>query len=213
MRKWWMLVLVIFMGCENDKEDTFEPQIVAEAQLYSLNQLDESVYSLSSISIGTARFSQDGDIVQLEISLHGMTPNTSKAVHIHSGTIEVPGRHWNQGSLFASCNERSLGQVWARPFIGDVGNVPIDENGKGTFVLRTDLWKINSGDEKDVLQLPMVIHEYSEDFVAACDPSHSHNHDSNPKIGGGTVQLLSDVPLSPQAIGAPMETPDFLICK
>ena len=214
MRKLIVIVGIIMVGCGSDTEIPFEPEIQAEATFYALEQVGNNEYEVSEAPVGVAKFAQDGNIVELRISLQGMTPNTFKAVHIHNGSVELPGRHWNQGSLFASCDERSLGQVWAKPFIGDVGNVPIDSDGTGSLILRTDLWRINSGDEKDLLNKVIIVHENPQDFIEECNPFHDHTHaHANPKIGGGMIALTSDIPLEQQAIVVSEQMPDFLICK
>ena len=119
------------------------------------------------------------------------------------------------GKFIASCDNLSLGQEWARPFIGDVGNVPIDENGNGTFTLQTDLWAINTGDNKDILDRPIIVHQEPEDFVEECNPFHSHDMPhSNQKIGGGTIRLVSEVDRTlTSSVTTEQVMPDFLICK
>lgn len=214
MRKYLIILISIAFACDNTESPELEPEVIAEAEIFSLQSLENDTYEVTTNKVGIATFSQTGDVVTLEISLTGMTPNSSKAIHIHNGTVEDPGRHWNSGSFVASCNERSLGQVWARPFIGDVGNIPIDASGNGTFVLQTDLWAINSGDEKDVLNKPIIVHEGPQDFIEECNPMHDHNHGhSNPKIGGGTVTLISDVPVVESSAIVMDKYPDFTICK
>ena len=213
MRSLFILVFILLISCA-EPQDVFNPEIVAEAKLYELESLGDNQYNVLQSEIGTAEFSQDGSVVKLQISLSGMTPNTYKAVHIHHGTVEEPGRHWNRGSLLASCDSLSIGNFWGRPFIGDVGNVRIDSNGDGLFTIRTDLWRINSGDEKDVVGRPIIIHEMPQDFDEECDPNHDHTHKhTNPKIGGGTISLVSEVPVVGQTIAIPEQIPDFLLCK
>ena len=214
MRKLSIILIVFLAACAEPQEVIFEPEIVAEAKLYSLELIGENQYDIMESEIGTAEFSQDGNEVRLKITLSGMTPNTFKAVHIHHGSVETPGRHWNRGSLYASCDSLSLGNFWGRPFIGDVGNVRVDENGNGLFTLRTDLWRINSGDERDLLGRPIIIHDQPQDFQEECNPNHDHTHlHINPKIGGGTITLVSEMPVIGQAFEDPEEIPDFLICK
>ena len=208
----WILVLAV--GCSSPQEDLFDPQIMAEASLFSLDQVGDNQYEVVQTEIGKAEFAQDGNVVQLKITLSGMTPNSYKAVHIHHGSIEEPGRHWNRGSFFASCDALSLGRYWGKPFIGDVGNVRIDASGNGLFTLRTDLWSINTGDPSDVIGRPIIIHDQGQDFAEECNPNHDHNHlHSNPKIGGGTIQLVSEVPVNSQVMIEPEAMPEFLICK
>ncbi|MEO1253792.1 MAG: superoxide dismutase family protein [Bacteroidota bacterium] len=215
MKKLFILPLVLLFACDSSEpEEVLEPEIIAEAQLYSLNQIGDREYEIMDKGIGKATFFQAGEVVVLEISLSGMTPNTSKAVHIHEGTVQQPGRHWNAGKFVAACENRSLGKVWAKPFIGDVGNVNIDGNGNGTFSIKTDLWKLNSGDERDLLDRPIIIHENSQDFIEECNPFHDHTHDHfNPKIGGGKITLVSDIAQNVQSFVQTEQMPDFLICK
>ncbi|MEO9872870.1 superoxide dismutase family protein [Ekhidna sp.] len=215
MKKLFVLPLLIIIACgPSETEEVSEPEIVAEAEIYSLNEVGDREYEMNETVVGKAEFFQTGDVVTIEISLSGMTPNTSKAIHIHEGSVELPGRHWNAGKFVAACNDRSLGNVWARPFIGDVGNVIIDREGNGRFTLQTDLWKLNSGDESDLLDRPIIVHENAQDFVEECDPAHDHTHGhANPKIGGGKITLVSDVARNIQSFVKQEQMPDFLICK
>ena len=195
MKKLSILPLVLILACGSENQQGLTgPEIVAEAVIFTLVEVAEREYEVQQVSVGKASFFQTGNVVTVEISLTGMTPNTSKAVHIHDGSVQLPGRHWNSGKFVAACNERSMGEVWARPFIGDVGNVPIDENGNGTFSLQTDLWAINSGDNKDILDKVIIVHDDPQDFVEECNPFHTHDHPHfNKKIGGGTISLISEV--------------------
>lgn len=215
MKGFVILCFGLLISCSQTGEpEDFVPEIVAEAAIYSLDQVDERAFEVKDENVGKATFFQSGNVVMLEISLSGMTANTSKAVHIHNGTIEVPGRHWNRGSYQASCDVESLGSPWAKPFIGDVGNVTIDQSGNGSLTLKTDLWALNSGDEKDLLNKVIIVHNEPQDFVEECDPFHDHDHlHSNQKIGGGIIRLVSDIPELPQAVYQLDSPPDFTICK
>ena len=214
MRNLFLVGIVGFLfGCTTSESlEITDPEIEAVADIYSISLAGDDIYEVHSEKIGTAKFAQAGSVVSLSIELSGMTPNSSKAVHIHNGTVNEPGRHWNQNSFYAFCNERSMGSLWAKPFAGDVGNVPIDADGNGTLTLRTDLWALNSGDEKDILDKVVIIHQDPENFVEECDPQHSHDHaHSNVKIGGGTITLITDIE---QASQMKMSNfPDFTICK
>lgn len=216
MKKLFILPLFFILACgSEDQAEISEPEIVADAEIFALTEIESREFEVQEQSVGRATFFQTGNVVTIEISLTGMTPNSEKAVHIHDGSVQLPGRHWNSGKFVAACNERSLGQVWARPFIGDVGNVPIDGNGNGTFTLQTDLWAINSGDDMDILDKVIIIHEDPQDFIEECDPMHSHEDPhSNQKIAGGTIQLVSDVARNLQSSATTEQLmPDFLICK
>lgn len=216
MKKLLIIPFAFLLACGSQEESQVaEPEIVAEAQIFSINQLTDVAYEVQENPVGKATFFQTGEVVTIKISLEGMEPNSSKAVHIHDGSVEIPGRHWNAGKYVAACGEESLGSAWQKLFIGDVGNVPIDADGQGEFTLQTDLWSINSGDEKDILDKILIVHANPEDFAVECDPYHSHDYiHTNKKIGGGQIKLVSDVLRNNQsAISTEQVMPDFLICR
>ena len=202
MTKHFLLLLLVYVLNSCGQSDPAPENVwrqEATATIYSLNKLDDNRYELTDHKIGTATLSQANSVVTLEIRLENMPPHSSKAAHIHSGTVNEPGRHWNQGSFYSFCNERSLGQLWARPFAGDIGNVPIDENGNGLLVVSADLWALNSGDEKDILGRTIIIHQNSENFAVECHPGYSHSRrHANPKIGGGAIELSDGTKGSPK---------------
>ena len=213
MKKLVFLFLIVVSACEKGAEEEFISEISAEAQLFSIQALGDDQYEVTEGRIGTATFGQSADnSVRLTISLEGMPPNTESAVHIHNGTLEAPGRHWNQGYLYAACDSISLGSKWDKPFLGDVGNVYIDGDGNGTFILTTNLWRINSGDINDILNKVIIIHQDPQDFSNECTPYHVHDH-TNQKVAGGTIELVSDVPEEKQLIVKMQQVPDFLICN
>lgn len=181
------------------------PDIEGRATIHSLNNNGEGQYEIACDTIGHALFLQYADTMVLQVSLFGMLPGSSKAVHIHHGTLNSPGRHWNQQSLYAFCDSISLGQPWRKPFAGDIGNVHIDEDGTGSLTVYTDLWALNSGDKKDILGKVVIVHDNEEDFELECQPDHPHNHDhNNLKIGGGIILLVSDITIT---------IPDFTMCE
>ncbi|NQZ77481.1 MAG: superoxide dismutase family protein [Ekhidna sp.] len=209
-----VFLLFAFSCGQSETEQILEPDIFAEANFVTLAQIEEGSYRTETKEIGTASFSQAGTVVTLEIRLAGMTPNTAKAVHIHNGSLETPGRHWNRGSFYASCSELSLGRSWNKLFAGDVGNVPIDADGNGYFTLSTDLWEINSGTANDVLDKIIIIHDRGMDFAEECNPAHVHGAEhSNPKIGGGNIRLISPVAQVDQVSISMPNPPKFTICK
>jgi len=212
MKKLTYLFYLLLFACSSDPTEEFIPEISAEAELFAIEGVGDNQFTVSETRIGTAVFGQSQDRVRLTISLWGMTPNSAKAVHIHNGSLEAPGRHWNQGYLFAACDSVSLGSRWDKPFLGDVGNVSIDDEGNGEFTLFTDLWRINSGDNNDILDKVIIIHEDPQDFSNECTPNHIHDH-TNQKIAGGAIRLISDIVQKDQLTVKMEQVPEFLICN
>lgn len=191
----FLLVLTsVLIGCSKDETSEAGPITYAAADIYMVSSEDGMNYTQGSL-IGNSAFQYQDGVTTMTVSLSNMEPNTSHAMHLHSGTLNTPGRHWNQNSLVKRfCNERSLGQVWAKLKAGDVGNIDIDEDGNGTFTIRTDLWTLGTENDTDISGTVLFIHHMSEDFVTECDPNHDHSHGhTNAKIAGGTVVLGSQV--------------------
>ena len=182
-----IVIMSVIIGCNDDEQRIPGPMSFASAEIVSVSSEDGENYTPGE-AIGEASVVYQDGVTTLEVSIDNMTPNTSHAMHLHMGTLEVPGHHWNQGVFTAFCNERSLGKVWAKPFAGDVGNIDIGSDGTGSFSLSTDLWSINTGDATDIVGTVLYIHENEEDFITECDPNHEHNHGhTNAKIAGGTI--------------------------
>ncbi len=178
------------LGCSKDDASS-GPITNASTEIFSVTSEDGSIFTPVE-SVGTASFQYQDGVTTITVELNGMEPNGSHAMHLHEGTLSEPGRHWNQGRLDQGfCREFSLGEVWAKTFAGDVGNISTDANGNGTFTLRTDLWSLGTNSETDILGTVLFIHQNFEDFANECDLNHGHDHGhpKNPKIAGGTVIL------------------------
>ena len=175
-------LFVVIISCSKTDEKPRGLIYKAEAPLLEMSFNEEiwtdnrgflDTYSLSTKEIGKATFEYQDGITTLTLSIDGLAKNTIRAVHIHEGTPEMPGRHWNAGSFVVACNERSLGEPWRKLFIGDVGNVVIGENGVGKLVIQTNLWTINTGGANDILKKTVVVHQNEMNFELECDPSHT----------------------------------------
>ena len=140
-------------------------------------------------TLGVAILNAYDDRIELNIELNCNKPNTYSALHMHYGTPNRPGRHWNPQGTENFCDSLSLGDVWGRKYAGDLGNIHFNELGLGHFFLQTDLWSLGSGKNNDILGNVMVIHLLYEDFSIHCrNNSHNHHH-QNPKIGSGIIEL------------------------
>lgn len=114
---------------------------------------------------GTINFVQKGNQVamKLEISFPGKA-NQSVAVHIHEhGDCGNEGNdahgHWNP-------TKNSHGKWGDAQFhLGDIGNVQLDANGKGSTSITTDKWSIGTGADNDVVGRGLIVHDGVDDYV------------------------------------------------
>ncbi len=117
-----------------------------------------------STTRGTAIFIREGESVTLQISLEGAPPG-DHAVHLHeTGDCSAPdatsaGAHWNPGG-------HNHGRWGTAPFhLGDIGNITVDQDGRGSLLLTTEAWSVGSGAENDVLGRAVIVHAAADDFT------------------------------------------------
>lgn len=178
-----LVALTLLSGCNDSNSIDL---VTANAVIYEVSSEDQITFTAGD-EIGTATFTYNQNFTLLEINLSGLEPNTEHAMHLHMGTLETPGMHWNQGLSSSFCNEMSQGVAWGKLMAGDIGNIEIDGNGDGYFRLSTDLWTLDKGKSSDIEGTVLFLHDQPEPFEANCgDARLSH---ANAKIAAGTVEL------------------------
>lgn len=119
----------------------------------------------SSTVTGTASFKEDGDKVTLTLTVSGATAGTHGA-HIHetgdcsAADATSAGGHWNPTTHNhgdPSASEHHL---------GDLGNITIGQDGKGTLTMTMADWKIGDGTAGDVVGKAVVIHSGTDDLTS-----------------------------------------------
>ncbi|WP_425390236.1 superoxide dismutase family protein [Ekhidna sp.] len=190
-----LILTLTLIGCKSDDPAPEPgPLVLANAAIFWVDAQDDETYELGD-QMGFVTFAFQDGVTTFKLRVNGMEPNTAHAMHLHMGTLEEPGRHWNQGKFVAFCEVKSMGRLWLKPFAGDVGNIQVDDNGDGEFELQTDLWSVGTQDETDILGTVLFIHHKSQDFANECDPNHKHEPGAhmNAKIAGGTVTLAPTI--------------------
>jgi Cu-Zn family superoxide dismutase len=113
---------------------------------------------------GTATLTADGDKVTLKVDVTGAPPG-EHAVHIHEkGDCSAPdamsaGEHWNPTGA-------SHGKWGQAPFhLGDIGNMKVGDDGRGSIEFGTDQWTLGTGAMDDVVGRSILIHAQPDDFT------------------------------------------------
>ncbi|MFY0606169.1 MAG: superoxide dismutase family protein [Cyclobacteriaceae bacterium] len=164
----------------------------ATAQITGMLKMSDTTYSVNATPYGEVLLYDEDSLIRMVINLTNFNPNTTHAIHVHNGSCEQPGMHWNQNKPMTErfCGTLSLGIPWAKPFAGDVGNVSVDYQGNGSVTIKTNLWSIGTNDDSDLINRSIVVHETLSDFNGECDPMHDHVHThANPKIACGMILL------------------------
>lgn len=132
---------------------------------------------------GKATFTQNDKgalVLRIEVS---DAPPGEHAVHIHDkGDCTSPdgksaGDHWNPMHM----EHGKWGAPGDHYHLGDVGNLSVEPNGKGTLTLETTKWSAGGGGISDVVGHSIVVHGGVDDFKS--QPAGN----SGPRIGCGVI--------------------------
>ena len=164
----FLLLILIFNACKDNTKK-------ATAIIQPRNN--------SSIS-GKVTFVEKNGVVWMEASITNASEG-NHAIHIHAiGDCSAPdgksaGGHWNP-------TNESHGKWGIEPFHrGDIGNIVIGAEGKGTISRETDLWCIGCEDEtKNIIGKSIIIHQGPDDFTS--QPAGA----AGARIGCGVIELV-----------------------
>ncbi|HEY5370299.1 MAG TPA: superoxide dismutase family protein [Hanamia sp.] len=154
-----------------------EPAPMKDSAIADLKALTDTTLN------GTVDFTAEPDgKVKMKLALNiPQKANKSVAVHIHAtgdcGDMgKAAGGHWNptnaQHGKWGSSSFHS----------GDIGNVKLDMNGKGTMELETDLWSLGGDTKTNILGKAFMVHGGEDDFVS--QPAGN----AGSRIGCGVIQ-------------------------
>jgi superoxide dismutase, Cu-Zn family len=132
---------------------------------------------------GKATFTKNdkGELV-LRIDVSDAPPG-EHAVHIHEkGDCSSPdgksaGDHWNPTHM----EHGKWGATGEHFHLGDIGNLMVTPEGKGTITLETKKWTAGTGGVNDVIGHAIVVHGGVDDFKT--QPSGN----AGPRIGCGVI--------------------------
>lgn len=167
-----VLPVALIYSC---KKEEFKPK-KAEAELFG---------TVDSTSMhGTLMFTEQHDgSVKMDMELYVPTRlNQSVAVHLHEhGMCGNAGAdahgHWNptgkQHGKWGSASFHS----------GDIGNIQLDENGRGKLTIVTKLWSIGGPDSTNILNRGVIVHGGVDDYVS--QPTGN----SGARIGCGVITV------------------------
>lgn len=150
-------------GMENTKDTT--------AVLPATN-MDVATHAMATISgthadttvEGTASFDVENGKVKMVLNLNiPKMANKEVAVHLHEhGDCGDMGKdahgHWNP-------TNQEHGKWGSAAFhLGDIGNVQLDGEGKGSLTMETDLWSIGGDANTDIVGKAFIVHSGVDDY-------------------------------------------------
>ena len=142
---------------------------------------------------GRARFTEVHGAVHVEIEIQNATPGLH-AAHLHIGSCTDVGPHWHPMGIPAGTVGVPVAEAAPEmpPIgIGEIGNVPVSEDGTGFLDFSTPLWSLGGDPSTDILGKLMLIHETGDTFQ-----THPHAHH--------TATAMSEMPATD--VGTAMHT-------
>jgi Cu-Zn family superoxide dismutase len=186
-----LLASSVFMACNGSsgtEDDSSDSAIVTHSD--SVEHNSNATHAQAAISgtysdttvEGSASFDQmDGKVkMVLDLTIPAKA-NKSVAVHLHEhGDCGDMGKgahgHWNP-------TDKQHGKWGSSSFhSGDIGNVELDGQGKGSLTLETDLWSIGGDSTTNILNKAVIVHGGVDDYVS--QPSGN----AGDRIGCGVIQ-------------------------
>ena len=164
-------IFFVLSACNSGTKQGDEAQSGAEDQ--QQEQQDEKTTAKATMEAasgskvtGEANFTDEGDgKVRFELSAENLTPG-EHAVHIHekgdcsAADASSAGGHWNP--TMKPHGKRGDGTSFHK---GDIGNMTVGNDGKGTLTLTVDGWSIGGADSTNVVGKSVIIHEKADDFT------------------------------------------------
>ncbi|MEP6553823.1 MAG: superoxide dismutase family protein [Ferruginibacter sp.] len=156
---------------------TTEPMAMAKAMATLTGTMPDTTLN------GTVEFDAEAG-GQVKMKLELMVPskaNKSVAVHIHQmgdcGDMgKMTGGHWNP-------TNQSHGKWGSASFhSGDIGNISLDNTGKGSLELTSNLWSIGGDSTTNILDRAIIVHGGVDDYTS--QPAGN----SGARIGCGVIK-------------------------
>ena len=141
---------------------TFPDTAVNGMASFDMDSISGQVKMILEVTIP----SKTGKSVAVHIHEHGVCGNEAQMAHGHWNPTNVQHGKWGIGSFHS----------------GDIGNLKLDNSGKGSMTLTTDLWTLGGTSDKNILRRAIIIHGGTDDYTT--QPSGN----SGARIGCGVIQ-------------------------
>lgn len=171
-----VIIVVLFVliscvvGCEIIPPEVITTESVEKVAIANITAVD------GSNLMGTATFTETEMGVHTVIEIHNATTGLHAShLHIGSDCADV-GPHWHPMSVPAGTVGIPVAEARLDlpPIgIGEIGNIPVDENGTGVLEFTTPFWSIGGEPNNDILGKLILVHETGDTFR-----THPHMHGS-----------------------------------
>jgi len=162
----FVMVVVFFSACTSGSKQGDEGQTGAEEQQDEITAKAVMEPASGSQVTGEATFTEENGTIVFELNAENLTPG-EHAVHLHekgdcsAEDASSAGGHWNP--TMKPHGKRGDGTSFHK---GDIANISVGDDGKGTLKLSIDDWSIGGADSTNVIGKSVIIHADPDDFTS-----------------------------------------------
>lgn len=111
--------------------------------------------------------SKAGQSVAVHLHEHGDCGNSGNDAHGHWNPTSEPHGRWGSG----------------QHHLGDIGNITLNQSGRGSMQIITEKWSIGTGASNDIVGKAIIVHNGVDDYVT--QPTGN----AGSRIGCGVIEL------------------------
>jgi len=165
----FMTLFLFLSACNSGSKQGDEGQSASEDQQ---EEQDEKITAKATMEpasgsnvTGEANFTEENGQVLFELSVNNLSPG-EHAVHLHekgdcsAADASSAGGHWNP--TMKPHGKRGDGSSFHK---GDIANMSVGADGKGTLSLSIEGWSIGGADSTNIVGISVIIHEKADDFT------------------------------------------------
>ena len=155
-----ILTAWLMIGCERIPTQVVTTETLEKIAVAVISEKDGSGLT------GKAAFTEMDGWVHVRIEIQNATPGLH-AAHLHIGSCTDVGPHWHPMGIPAGTVGVPVAEATSDlpPIgVGEIGNIPVSEDGTGVLDFTTLLWSLGGDPNTDILGKLMLIHETGDTF-------------------------------------------------
>ena len=175
-----MMATCLVSSCENMPTQVVTTVPIEKVAVAVISEKDGSGLT------GKATFVEVDGTVHVRIEIQNASPGLH-AAHLHIGSCTDVGPHWHPMGISAGTTGVPVAEATPDmpPIgVGEIGNVPVGEDGIGVLEFSTPFWSLGGDPSTDILGKLVLIHETGDTFET--NPHGHHTAMEMPTTHGGT---------------------------
>ena len=169
-----IITVCLVSSCERIPTQVITTEPVEKIAVARISEKDRSGLT------GKATFVETDGGVHVRIEIQNAVPGLH-ATHLHEGTCTDIGAHWHPMEVPTGMVGVPVAEATPEmpPIgVGEIGNIPVGEDGIGVLEFTTPLWSLGGDPSTDILGKLLLIHETGDTFQThphAGTDAHTHN--------------------------------------